>query len=264
MKKSESKGTPSKEEFDKMVDETLLPVKKILSLLRGFITVVYREVIVAYVDQLNDEDENHVVIIDHLLCQIMFDDTKSLLYQKIMGCLEDICKENIKYFSKVVAMTETKCLHELDPQFKEKFMLLSSQVPYDTVMQTLRLLNKIPNPYLKKDYISTMEQEMVDSIMNEMVKKGCIEEEVYLEPDDKFTIYTYCLLKSGYVNIVVDMKFIEEFTQPDETNQAYARFRGCLMDYILSGDYEAYMAHEEQNKVKSSENKSEEKCCVSH
>ena len=66
--------------------------------------------------------------------------------------------------------------------------------------------------------------------------------------DDKFTIYTYCLIRSGYANIVTDIAFIEEFTLPCEVNQAYVRFKGCLLDYILSGDFVRYMELEDNKK----------------
>ena len=246
------------EELAKMMNESVLPVKKFLKLLREFTNLIYKEVIAVSLDDLDDEDENHNIIIDQLLCQLMFDDTKSLLYQRILSCLQEKCKEQIKYFSKIAATSGGKCLHQIDNQFKEKLMLLDSRVPYDTVIRTLHLLKKIPNPYMKKDYISTMEREMVDSILDEMAKKGHIED-IHLEPDDKFTIYTFCLMRSNYANIVVDISFIEEFTLHEETNQAYARFKGCLMDYILSGNFDRFMKAEE--KIYQSGGAKLRRCC---
>jgi len=247
------------EETEKIMNETLVPVKTILKLLREFTNLIYKEVINTYRRELDEEDENHNNIIDQLISQLLFDDTNSLLYQHIVACLQEKYKEQIEYFSKLAKIHGEKCLHEIDNQFKQKLMLLDSQVPYETVIRTLYLLEKIPNPYMKKDYISTMEREMVDSILNEMSKKGHYEE-INLEPDDKFTIYTFCLMKSGYANVVVDIAFIEEFTLPEETNQAYARFKGCLMDYILSGTFSQFMVKEEEIRLRKGNLKSKRKC----
>ena len=257
---SDARVLISKEEEQKMTDEALLPVKRIIHLLREFTALIYKDVIAEYATELSDEDQDADIIIDQLICQLVFDDTQTLLYQHITKCLQNRCKEHIKYFSHVAESFRGKCLHQFDLQFKEKFMQLDSRVPYETVIKTVHLLKMIPNPYMKKDYISTMEQEMIYSIIAELSKKG-LAEEVVLEPDDKFTIYTYCLVHSQYSNIVVDISFIEEFTLPCETNQAYARFKGCLMDYILSTDFLNYMKIEEEKRALSPDNKSTKKCC---
>lgn len=259
-KVKENRVIASNEEVEKITNEALLPVKRMLRLLREFTNVIYNKVIESYLKELKDEDEDHRMIIDQLICQLMFDDTRSLLYQYIIECLQNRFKEQIRYFANLATASGGKCLHEIDSQFKEKFMLLDSRVPYNTVIKTVHLLQKISNPYMKKDYISTMEREMMESIFQELHKKN-LQEEVHLEPDDKFTIYTYCLLKSDYANVVVDIAFIEEFTLPEDTNQAYARFKGCLQDYILSGDFVSFMKKEEQNKLLLGGQNSPLKCC---
>ena len=137
-----------------MGEESLLPVKGMLRLLREFASLIYKEVIAGYADELDDEDQDPEIIVDQLVCQLMFDDTQGFLYQHISKCLQNKCKDQISYFTHVADSFRGKCLHQFDDQFKEKFMQLDSQVPYETVIKTVHLLKMIPNPYMKKDYIT--------------------------------------------------------------------------------------------------------------
>ena len=236
----------TEQEKRKVIDEALAPVKMMLQILRKFTLLIYEGLVAVYHDDLKDEDQSADMIIDRLICQLMFEDVQSPLYQHIMNCLEAKCSEQIQYFNHVAELFRGKSLRQFDSQFKEAY----SSIPYETVIKTVQRLQLIPNPYMKRDYITLLEQEMVCAIKDELTKKGQ-RAEIQLEPDDKFTIYTYCLVQGNYPKVVVDLSFIEEFALPDEANQAYARFKGCLMDYILSPDFLNFMKIEEELTLKA-------------
>lgn len=248
-------------ETEEIINQAILPIKMILKLLREFTFQVYKDVISIYEEDLRNEDQNPLTVIDQLICQLLFDDINNQIYQHVTKCLAFKCKEKVEYFQQIAEQFRDKCLHEFDSQFKDKY-LLESPVPYKTVIKTVQKLKMLANPYMKKDYITMMEQEMICSIKSEMMKRGHHDDEVRLEIDDKFTIYTYCLVRSNYSNIIVDIALIEEFTIPDDADQAYARFKGCLNDYILSTDFPKIMKAEEDLWRKMLAKKAKRSCCA--
>lgn len=249
-KNARNRERTPKEDLKKIENEYILPVKRMLQLLREFTLFIYKEVITRYHKELINEDQDENIIIDQLLCQLMFDSTNSLIYQHIIRCLNYRHKQQTDYFTQLSERFKGASLGELDREFKAKFMFLDSESPYETVIQTVHLLKKLSSPYMKRDYISTMEREMTDALRKDFLQKGKNLREIRLETDDKFTIYVYCLMRCGYSYIVSDIAFIEEFAIPSETNQAYVRFKGCLMDYVLSGDFARFMDMQEKEKKK--------------
>ena len=231
----------SDKDLEEMYQQAVLPVKSITTLLRDFLILLYKEIVTSFDQILQDEDSRYEQVIDHLLSQLIFDDVNSSMYQHIYKCLELKNRELLKSYRATIRTFRNKSIKELDNQLSEDLTLSKTKAPYQNVIDAIVLPRMLANPYLKKDYLSTLEDEMVSSILQYNEEHLQPAGRVQLEPDEKFAIYTYCLIRSGYANIILDTAFIEEFSIEEQNNQTYARFAGCLHDYILSGDLEQYL-----------------------
>lgn len=229
-------------EVDEFYKQAILPIKNILTILLEFVDFIYSEMISSFEKKLDAEDKYDKLVVHNLLTQLVFDDVSSGLYACVYHCLELKSHKDIQQFKKMIKEFGSKCLKDLDDQVKDKFTLNGCSEPYRNVIEILKLCARLPNPYMKKDYLTSLEDEMILSIQNFYESQGEQIEQIQIEPDDKFAIYTYCLLKSDYTNVILDIAFIEEFTVTEENNQAYARLVGCLQDYILSGDMERFLS----------------------
>ena len=243
--KSFSQNNPSlltsEKELEEIYQGSIKPIKIITLLLREFLLFIYKEMIISFEQQLYDEDNRYELVIDHLLSQLVFDDINSFLYRHVYKCLELKHRESLKLYRSTLELFRNKSLQEIDGQISDGLILKHCETPYQSIIETISLPRKLANPYLKKDYLATLEDEMVSTINAYNLMHREQTKHKQLEPDEKFAIYTYCLIKSSYANIILDIAFIEEFTQLEENNQSYTRFVGCIHDYILSGDLAQYV-----------------------
>lgn len=231
-------------ESQDLYQQIVLPTKNFIDVVRQFVKLIYQEEIStrSSEDEEEEDDENYYdQLIDQIICDIIFREPSSTICRFVYRALEIRRKEEILYFETIIQKYKEMSLKEIDKHVPEKYLLSDWKNPYQSVIDAIKLQGLLGSPYLKRDILTTIEERIKNTIHAYNQKENNKNVSLILEADQKFAIYAYSLIKSGYKKIILDLDFIDEFARYGEQNQPYIHLKGCLQQYILAGEFEKYL-----------------------